>query len=266
MKILLTLIVGCWGLLNNMSKTSQSKVLSPPIVALRSSAMSNIRTECPKCSKLIKKGQRAIHCDICDCWLYMKCAELSITDYLRLGGSDEKWYCIICLSQVLPFMSIDSNALIEEFVCSQNDFICPLCVNIRNTNCFRDNLSDDDPAINLCSQCKYYDVDELKRESCLVTNVACVHINARNVAANFSSVTKMCEVVNYAFDFIIITEAWIDKYSADFFSLPGYLLFSFPRLSKKGCGIMIFVKSCYVCSVCDVDVNVSFLNLAWLRP
>ena len=59
-------------------------------------------------------------------------------------------------------------------------------------------------------------------ESCLVTNVACVHINARSVAANFSSVTEMCEIVNYAFDFIIITEAWIDKYSADFFSLPRY--------------------------------------------
>ena len=51
-------------------------------------------------------------------------------------------------------MSIDSNALIEEFVCSQNDFISPLCVNISNTNCFCDNLSDDDPAINLCSQSK----------------------------------------------------------------------------------------------------------------
>ena len=69
------------------------------------------------------------------------------------------------------------------------------------------------------------------------------------VAAIFSSVTEMREVVNYAFDFIIITEAWIDKYSADFFSLPGYLSYSFPRLSKKGGGIMIFVKSCYVCSV-----------------
>ena len=55
----------------------------------------------------------------------------------------------------------------------------------------------------------------------------------------------------------LLPKAWIDKYSADFFSLPGYLLFSFPRLSKKGGGIMIFVKSCYVCSVCDVDVNVS---------
>ena len=67
----------------------------------------------------------------------------------------------------------------------------------------------------------------------------------------------MCEVVNYVFDFIVITEAWIDKYSTDFFSLLGYLLLSFPRLSKKGGGIMIFVKSCYVCSPCDVDVNVS---------
>ena len=61
-------------------------------------------------------------------------------------------------------MSIDSNAVIEEFVCSQNDFISQLCVNISNTTYFRDNLSDDDPAINLCSQCKYYNVDELKRE------------------------------------------------------------------------------------------------------
>ena len=154
-------------------------------------------------------------------------------------------------------MSIDSNALIEEFLCSQNDFISPLYVNISTTNCFHDNLSDDDPAFNLCSQCKYYDVDKLKRESCLVTNLACVHINARSVAENFSSVTEMCEVVNYAFDFIIITEAWIDEYCADFFSLPGYLSFSFPRLSKKGGGIMIFVMSCYVFSVFDVDVNVS---------
>ena len=54
-----------------------------------------------------------------------------------------------------------------------------------------------------------------------------VHINVHSVAANFPSVTEMCEVVNYAFDFIIITEAWIDKYSADFFSLLGYLSFSF---------------------------------------
>ena len=41
------------------------------------------------------------------------------------------------------------------------------------------------------SQCKYYDINELKQESYLATNTVCIYVNALSVAANFFYLAEM---------------------------------------------------------------------------
>jgi hypothetical protein len=64
----------------------------------------NIKVNCAFCKHLIKRNHRAIQCDICDGWLHIKCANLSNSDNVRLGISNENWYCNNCLGKIFPFM------------------------------------------------------------------------------------------------------------------------------------------------------------------
>ena len=49
-----------------------------------------------QCNKPVAKNHRAIYCDACYCWLHIKCAEVSPSDYVKLGGIDDPWICKEC--------------------------------------------------------------------------------------------------------------------------------------------------------------------------
>ena len=52
---------------------------------------------------------KAVHCDLCELWIHIKCNNLDYLHYRYLQNCDESWYCIECCSIIFPFNSISSN-------------------------------------------------------------------------------------------------------------------------------------------------------------
>ena len=109
-------------------------------------------------------------------------------------------------------------------------------INTNACNCFQDdkNVPESDALYSLVKQSKFYNVDELKQMVLLTNNIACVYINVRSIAANFTTVISMLDALKCVFDFIILTEIRTDKSNADLCNIHGYASFNFPRFNRKG--------------------------------
>jgi hypothetical protein len=70
------------------------------------------------------------------------------------------------------------------------------------------------------------------------TNISCLHVNVCHASKNFAAVEDMINSVNYAFDFVILTETGL-------FNILNYNTFNYSRSNKKSDGILIYIKNCY---------------------
>ena len=59
--------------------------------------------------KNVHDKDKAIHCDLCEFWIHIKCNNLNYLDYRDIQNCDESWYCIECCSSIFPFNSCSSN-------------------------------------------------------------------------------------------------------------------------------------------------------------
>ena len=178
--------------------------------------------------------------------------------------SNEKWFCVECLSQVFPFASIDQNDFENLVIYTHHDYYAaPLNININACNCFHDdkNVLENQPLYSLLNRCKFYDVDELKQIASLTNNIACIHINVRSIAANYTSVISMLDALKCVFNFTILTETWTDKSNADLYNIPGNASFNFPCSNRKGGGILIFIKQILLHQYLHIIFLLHVLNL-----
>ena len=61
---------------------------------------------CPKCQKALNCSSKAIHCDICNNWLYLKCSNVSNIQFAALTSSSAPYYCHACLSNALSINAV----------------------------------------------------------------------------------------------------------------------------------------------------------------
>ena len=64
---------------------------------------------CRTCAKYVYDKDKAVKCDLCELWIYIKCNNLNYLDYKYLQNIDESWYCIECCSTMFHFNSLSSN-------------------------------------------------------------------------------------------------------------------------------------------------------------
>ena len=84
----------------------------------RTSINSDILTDndnCKICIKVFKTNQNCIYCDICKMWLHLKCANLSLHQFNSLSNTDLPFYCVTCLSTVLPFVNMNKTDFKHSF-------------------------------------------------------------------------------------------------------------------------------------------------------
>ena len=58
---------------------------------------------CPFCEKIVRTRDKAIFCDLCSKWIYIKCNNVNDLDYEYLKSKDETWYCETCIQEILSF-------------------------------------------------------------------------------------------------------------------------------------------------------------------
>ena len=55
-----------------------------------------VQFPCMNCCKPVRKNQYGILCDGCEKWCHRKCIHMDRETYLKLGSSDDSWYCVSC--------------------------------------------------------------------------------------------------------------------------------------------------------------------------
>ena len=109
----------------------------------------------------------------------------------------------------------------------------------------------------MLDSCAYHDPAEFVNNTKLANNVKCLHLNIRSMMANFAAFVDMLSTFTFRFDFIVLSETWLNADTANLFALDGYNCFSFPRLGKIGGGVTLFVRSCWSSSVIRYTTVVS---------
>ncbi len=104
---------------------------------------------CKICFRSCKESQDCIFCDLCNCWLHLKCTDLTKEQFYRLGLSDENFFCKFCILKLFPFNSInDSQFIAQVKTCKESKkavknsklnlkYPCKLCLKSckSNQNC-----------------------------------------------------------------------------------------------------------------------------------
>ena len=148
----------------------------------------NFKYPCGSCAKPVKKNQHGIACDTCDSWFHVKCVDMSIEEYNRLGNSDIEWNCFYCALRSLPQFS--------DSLFSENDTVNESVLNMS---------SEDAPSPKRVETMEGIDILKNKR------GFKIGHLNTGNggLLHHLSEVTRVIE--NFNLDVLAISETWLDQ-------------------------------------------------------
>ena len=162
---------------------------------------------CQICAKNVLDKDEAVHCDLCELWIHIKCNNLKYLNYRYLQNCDESQYCIECYSILFPFISL----------CSNKNFLA-CCTNIdSNIAQWKDLENDHDsslllkPSSNLellvnqfnnatpengndpekIASSKYYDIDEMHNIEIPHKNKPLSLLNACSLSKNFDDLQHL---------------------------------------------------------------------------
>ena len=107
---------------------------------------------CPFCEIIVKIYDKAICCDLCSQWIYIKCNNLNDLDYEYHKSQDETWFCKTCIQDIFPFCNKKINL---NRINLGNASIGP---DLKNLLCQLNNLSEKENNDNEnLPNCKYRD-------------------------------------------------------------------------------------------------------------
>ena len=170
------------------------------------------KSPCGICSKSVNKNSRAIHCDLCDNQIHLKCNELSASDYMLIKNRTDDWFCINCTSRIFPFInnhdvSSNSNTTSQTPVHSSHlfDKLNQILENDQETE-------KDDDNNTILAKCKYVDIEEFKNLTVdFQKTFSLFHLNVASLPLNFDDLHTILAALNFEFDVIGITETRLKK-------------------------------------------------------
>ena len=112
-----------------------------------------------------------------------------------------------------------------------------------------DNVIDDNDCLNIEDGMPLFDDCKYVEEYNCILNESCglnvLHLNIRGLYSKLDSLKTLLDDINnvrYSLDVIMICETWMKQEQCSLCNLEGYILYTRPRLHKKGGGIAIYVK------------------------
>lgn len=230
--------------------------------------------KCKWCKK--KVHNENLICQVCKCNFHKRCILLSkdvITD-------TQNWFCPDCVSQNLPLTHITNDTEFLETI-----------VNIMTDNHFEidklDNLvfnpfelnEDDfqpmydiDPDVNFyaseiskLNECKYYHEDTFNEKIASFRHgnsnlFSIIHMNIRSMNQNMTEFLSYIEGLDNDFQFIGLSETWLNDSNADLFHKSGYVFEELHRHNKTGGGVGILIQEGLQYK-CRNDLNIMSENL-----
>ena len=164
---------------------------------------------CKICVKNVSENVKAVHCDLCEHWVHIKCNNLNYLHCRYLQNSNESWYYIECCSTIFPFDSLSSNKNFlacctntdnntAQWIDLENDHISSLSLKPSSNlellvnqfnNATPENSNDPE---KVCSS-KYYDIEEMHNIQIPHKNksLSLFHINACSLNKNFDDLQHL---------------------------------------------------------------------------
>ena len=225
---------------------------------------------CNICTRKVLSHAKNVICKLCKNKYHCKCISINTNEISSILNANE-WYCMLCLSDALPFINIEDDIDYIEALNHKDHFeICWDIVDDKIFNPFT--LTDDergilqldeiDPDENyyndlMCHSstlCKYYLQDDFNKE--LLSYVAdpsnsfsLCHFNIRSLQENFTSMQSYLDSLDLNFTFLGVTETWNTDRNFDLFNLPNYNFVEKHRSTRQGGGVGLFLPD-----------NVDYLN------
>ena len=102
-----------------------------------------------------------------------------------------------------------------------------------------------DPDLNLEVPeipCQYYDQNEFLNVFKFNTNTKLLHINARSLSKNITSIVHYLNLLQTSFSVIGVSESWLKDIQDPLIQIPNYTLEGSCRLNKRGGGVVLYIK------------------------
>ena len=190
-------------------------------------------------SKVSKKNQNSILCDVCQKWSHLKCTSLSTDDFFSLASSSFPFYCYKCYKNLFPFHSLGKDDLNLIFKKKSLDNI-PTTSN--TTNC----------AITT-KHVQYITSSEINTH--FNNSLIIIHVNVRSLNKNFDKLYELITEMKIKPDVIGLTETWINKTRPFTNSLPGYNFIHNNSKQSHG-GVGFFISNCQTYKITsNFDLN-----------
>lgn len=189
-----------------------------------------VKYPCTVCHKAVRSNQQGLQCDFCDLWTHRKCTNISITEYNRLGKSDDTYYCHMCGNR-LPNLS-DSFFEDDRTIYSQSmeDHI------VHNTPKAADSsyLSLNGNDIDIFDELKVMRFKD-------PTRFICASLNINSLRNKFSCIKDLLD--RNIVDLLFISETKIDNsFPNAMFTVDNYHLWRADR-TASGRGIIAYLRS-----------------------
>ena len=191
--------------------------------------INHLKFPCRICAKNVHDKNKAVQCDLCELWIYIKCNKLNYLDYRYPQNCDESWYCIDCWSTIFPFNSLPSNknflacctntdSNITQYKDLENDHNSSLSLKPSSNleilvNQFNNATPENSNDPEKISSSKYYDIEEVHNIEISHKNksLSLFHINACSLNKTFDDLQHLLSCTKTKFDIIAITETRITK-------------------------------------------------------
>ena len=218
---------------------------------------------CLFCKQRLLSHASTVTCEICHEKCHTRCISLANQELSTIMSTEDCWYCISCLSSVLPFVHIQDESEFQDAICVKDSFelywdtfsekvFNPLTWKDKEIDLPLDDLDPDtnfynDIAYHSSALCKYYTdggflkdftvspVDDEKPFS------PC-HFNVRSLQSNFNSLSSYLSTLEFGFTAVGVTETWLHDLNCNLYSLPGYILTENHRTHRSGGGVGIYLK------------------------
>ena len=96
---------------------------------------------------------------------------------------------------------------------------------------------------------QYYDQDEFMNTFNSNTNTKLLHINARRLPKNISSIVHYLKLLQTSFSIIGVSESWLEDVCDPLIQIPNYKVEGSCRLNRRGDGVVLYIQQDLVCKI-----------------
>ena len=126
-----------------------------------------------------------------------------------------------------------------------------------------------DPDINLYipdKNCNYYDQNESLDNFITSSEIKLLHINARSLQKNVSSITQYIDILQKSFTVIGISETWLNDMHDPLIQIPNYAIEGTYRQGKRGGGVALYIREDLVYKIrTDLTINNPDMEICFIE-